>query len=249
MTVPVDHLQREAAGEHVQGTSGHPFAYGTTTPRRSLVENHSQGGYGMKEMAFERIAAWVDGLIDDAECVELIREGFRTFYKCGGAVSLERCMYLPASKARFNTAEQNYHLRHAAMLLASDAGVVSSTALAAAVNSFLVALWPKWKARREPPDDASQVHAHLFAAARATDGRLPTSVKHCGRIINPLLMGGLPDTLRDRERGRALDWDARRHWLESEAVRLEFGTFECYRAWRRAVDAGRVKFSRRDNSE
>lgn len=49
MTGPVDRLQREAAGEHPEGTSGKVSAYGAATPGAGLVAGVLLGGYGIHE--------------------------------------------------------------------------------------------------------------------------------------------------------------------------------------------------------
>lgn len=206
-----------------------------------------QGGCMVLSSRFDRVSAWASGN-EDSEVVERIRSALRVHFASGGSISIERALGLPGREAAraWRLAERDFHLRQAARLLAGpDDGTLSSAALAMACQRFVTTLWPRWQAMATPPAGCSELHATLFAAARAAGGRLPRSLKQVGRIVDPLLMGLGPAALRDDARRLALDWDARREWIESEALRIEFeGSFTRYRAWRRADQSGLVRLHR-----
>lgn len=194
---------------------------------------------------FDRIAAWAaSGCVDDG-IEQVLRSGFRAYFKAGGAVSLERCLGLPgrdAAKA-YRLAERDYHLRRAAQLMAGPDGLPSSTDFGGKVLRFMSSVWPRWKHLAVPPAGCSEAHAALFAAMRLGTGNLPRSARQIGRrVTDPLLMGGSPGAIWAAERLAVFERDAAREWLDNEAFRLEFETFERFRAWWRADAEGLVRY-------
>lgn len=199
-------------------------------------------------IGFDRLAAFAAGdRSEDAAILEGIRAALGFYYREAGTVPIEQCLGLPSRRARngFAVAERDFWLRAAACQIDAAGGI--GRQLAEAVERFLSRTWPRWKNYVELPEDASRLNTCLFKAARACGGELPTSDDQLGRIITPVLKRATPWHLREAARANVLElleWDIRRMWAKSELLRLEFGSFEAFRAYHTAVASGKVRFYR-----
>jgi hypothetical protein len=99
--------------------------------------------------------------------------GFAARRRARGRVSLDRCLHMPCTEAKFLQEERDGALRQVALLLQVP-GNLQATARAVSTE-FLAFLsrgpWRSWHNLEEPPPGTSDLRRALFAAAKASRGR------------------------------------------------------------------------------
>jgi hypothetical protein len=98
-----------------------------------------------------------------------LQDGVQRWIRAGGAIDLQRALRLPASPARL---VRDHWLRLAAAELAAEGAGDLPRRLAVEWARFVSrGPWLSWRARPQPPQDASRLRAALFHATWASGGR------------------------------------------------------------------------------
>jgi hypothetical protein len=105
-----------------------------------------------------------------AQDLDWLSKGFRAFLASGGVLSLERCLRLPKKSGGLPRAFRDYWLRQAWSAMEGDLSPWRrSKALAAAIQSFRLRQWPRWRDLPEAPASARAVDIALHQAFRSCE--------------------------------------------------------------------------------
>lgn len=120
----------------------------------------------------------------DQASVDQLWLAAQSWLGCGGTVSMNRFLPLPATGAKLAQANRDLWLRKAARLL----GETLPTARAAALHRELTVFvsrgaWRAWADLRQPPEDASELRKCLFFAVKASDNET-LSERQIHRILS-----------------------------------------------------------------
>ena len=154
-----------------------------------IVAGTALGGVGQTH-PHELLSRAASGSFD-AETLQWVQRGCSAFVNARGAVSLDRCLLLPATRAKWNRVKRDKCLCDAASFLPAMLGLTSiSKQLADEYRRFIErGPWQAWRELEVPPADASRLRKALFQAAKAAGGR----------------------SLSDRQIERVLDTNTRRN--------------------------------------
>ena len=109
--------------------------------------------------------------IADADDLAWLRRGFAQSFLDG--VSLDLALGLPSTPARRRTALRDFWLERAAAECADALPWRRACELAGAARAFKQRKWPRWRAMKAPPADASKLDQALYYL-HSHGGRVPS---------------------------------------------------------------------------
>ena len=95
----------------------------------------------------------------------------QSWLACGGRVSMNRFLALPATGPKLTQATRNYWIRRAAAMLPGDGPYPRAQNLHHELLTFATrGAWRSWRELAAPPEDASELRAALFWVLKHNDG-------------------------------------------------------------------------------
>lgn len=89
-----------------------------------------------------------------------------------------------SARTAYQRAQRDHHLRLAFAEIDATLGPCARCErLAGEISRFMAIIWPRWRDRPAPPEDASKLRHHLFMAAKATGGELSLTWRSLYRIM------------------------------------------------------------------
>jgi hypothetical protein len=121
----------------------------------------------------------------EAIAASILLAANRQFFRCQGALSLQRCAGLPDSIAKLHRPARDFWIRVAHKHAQGATEWAKSQRLAIEVERVKSILWPRWKLLQAPPAGCSELTVALFRLCKVAAQMKPH---------NPL--SAIPDTAR-----------------------------------------------------
>lgn len=136
-----------------------------------------------EQAAIQYASRMARGLYDESGFVWL-ESALSLYLRCGGKISMDRCLGLPTSEGKLRLLQRNQWIAVAAGCIEAASASAAAGTLAVELDRFLSrGPWREWRHASDPPADASKLRCALFHIAKANEGE-SLSANQLHRILD-----------------------------------------------------------------